>query len=469
MALLLDYYRNMWNNSDIAQKYWQCGANDYGNIFWFMNTNFRTISPAFKKAYETLKTEEGHKASEFAVVPTHQQSKVKQLTVRMRQTWLFYLDNNDRYQRSIRGKMFEYTMNNNNFNQHEKDILCYFFLLSADFNSTAKYIFKRTDECFKFYNQAGYKTQTILNLQKSFIKLASETDTKIHHLANEDYFYIANLYRPFRQTDFLTQFNNAPEDQKNELKKYVFGNIFNHKSKCILSKKFESSGNFNKSMILECAWILYVTKKLLSCGTVGFNEFVSTILKTYSEFYSIDQPKLTEYINKNKNVFECIYNILYDIPNYGENGLLTPKELKNIEAIDPTDLKGQAKQNQVSETLKQMAKEQSNYHCVLEDIEGCKGHYFTSKKENENYVEVHHFIPREFSSEFEHTIEVLENYVTLCPCCHRKIHHAIDKERKHMILAIYNKRKKLLEDIGIKIPNENKVMEFYKFDNENIG
>ena len=469
MELLLDYYRNMWNNTEVAQKYWQCGANDFGNILWFMNTNFRTIAPAFTNAYITLKEEEGHKASEFAVVPTHQQSKVKQLTVRMRQTWLYYLDGEDRYRCSKKGKVFEKAMESTDFTAEEKDILCYFFLLSAEFNTTAKYLFKRTNECFQYYHNAGYTTQTILNLQKTFIKEAVKPNTRIYELANEDYFYIANLYRPYRQTDFLTQFNNASNDDKTALKRYVRTNILSHESKCILSKKYEQSGNFNKPMILECAWILYITKKLLLLGTISYDEFVSAVLEFYAEFYTINQTKLTSFINENRDVFEGIYNILYDIASTTEQSLLTQEELESIGVVDPTDIHGQAVQNQVSETLKQMAKERSNYHCILEESENCSGHYFTSKKENQNYVEVHHFIPREFFSEFEHTIEVLDNYVTLCPCCHRKIHHASDRERRSMILTIYNKRKNLLEADGIIIPNAKKVMEFYHFDRENIG
>jgi len=61
------------------------------------------------------------------------------------------------------------------------------------------------------------------------------------------------------------------------------------------------------------------------------------------------------------------------------------------------------------------------------------------------YLEAHHFIPREFRNDFSYSIEVLANYITLCPRCHRQIHLAVDRERKHLINALYEDRKNRLE------------------------
>lgn len=464
MSLLLDYYKNMWDNADIAKKYWQCGAQDFGNILWFMNVNFRTLSPAFENAYNRLKQEEGHTAAEFATVDSHGQSAVKQHTVRMRQMWLFYIDENGCYRCSKRGKVFEQIMGDAKLSTEEKDLFCYLFMLASEFNTTAKYLFQRTNECFTFYQDAGYSINDILAMQRDFIEYSQKEGIRIADLADRDYFYIINLYRPYRQTDFLKQFIQSTEEDKNELKQYVQSNIREHRSCCILSKKYETSGNFNKPMIINCTWILYITKRLQLLGAISYNEFIAAILNFYGELFDIDTPKLSDILSEHRNIFETIYNILYDVAIKGEPNLLTEEEINKV--VDPTDLAGQAHQNQVSDILKQMAKEKSNYRCALESIEGCSRHYFTSKRENQNYVEVHHFIPREFASEFEHTIEILDNYVTLCPCCHRKIHHAVDRERQHMILAIYNQRKDILEQDGIHVENESKLLGFYKFDQE---
>lgn len=466
MNILLEYYKNMWDNTKVASKYWKCGANDFGNLLWFMNTNYRTISNAFYNAYDLLKNEVGHKASEFEIVASHGQTKVKQHTVRMRQMWLYYLDADGRYRCSKRGEAFESAMSDSTFTDVEKDLICYFFLLAAEFDNTAKYLILRTNEMFRYYQDAGFSIREILDWQKAFIVHSQEEGAKISDCAQDDYFYIANLYRPYRSTDFLLQFHNASTSDRVELKHFVQKNISNHSTSCILSKKYETSGNFNKPMIVECAWIFYITKKLNLQGYISYDRFVSSVLSFYAELFEINVDKVRKFISSYSDVFENIYNIMYDVNSYQETGLLTESEIEEMGVIDPTDVQGQAQQDQVSATYKQMAKERSNYRCILEDSENCADHYFTSKKDNQNYMEVHHFIPREFASEFEHTIEILDNYVTLCPCCHRKIHHAVDRERKSMIMTIYSKRKEKLEQHGLYIASPKQVLKFYKFDAE---
>lgn len=78
-------------------------------------------------------------------------------------------------------------------------------------------------------------------------------------------------------------------------------------------------------------------------------------------------------------------------------------------------------------------------------------------------MEIHHFIPREFANDFDYPIEVLENYVALCPNCHRKIHLAVDSERKHMINIIFNLRQELLAKKGLVITLQD-LYNYYKID-----
>ena len=94
----------------------------------------------------------------------------------------------------------------------------------------------------------------------------------------------------------------------------------------------------------------------------------------------------------------------------------------------------------------------------MEEVENCK--YFTAKSTNKNYVEVHHYIPREFANDFDETIEVLENYITLCPNCHRKIHLAVDNERKHMVNVLFSKRYLALKKKHLDV-ELNTIYEYY--------
>ena len=128
---------------------------------------------------------------------------------------------------------------------------------------------------------------------------------------------------------------------------------------------------------------------------------------------------------------------------------------------DATELEGATKLDAVSTSLKKLAKIQSNYKCALDECEICK--YFTAKENGKNYLEIHHFIPREFANDFDYPIEVLENYVALCPNCHRKIHLAVDSERKHMINIIFNLRQELLAKKGLVITLQD-LYNYYKID-----
>jgi len=113
---------------------------------------------------------------------------------------------------------------------------------------------------------------------------------------------------------------------------------------------------------------------------------------------------------------------------------------------------------------KKIAREKSEYRCELEHYKGCR--YFTSKTTKMNYIEVHHFIPREFRNFFEYSIDVLANYITLCPHCHRMIHLATDRERIDLIIYIYNKRIDRLKACGLDI-ELNDLLEYYNIEEKN--
>ncbi|UGV41482.1 DUF3578 domain-containing protein [Methanococcoides orientis] len=81
--------------------------------------------------------------------------------------------------------------------------------------------------------------------------------------------------------------------------------------------------------------------------------------------------------------------------------------------------------------------ENSNYLCEI-DI----GHKtFTSSKTDENFVEAHHLIPMGKQGEFNWSLDVPSNIVSLCPNCHRRLHHATIDEKKDSLKVLYDKRK----------------------------
>ena len=67
-------------------------------------------------------------------------------------------------------------------------------------------------------------------------------------------------------------------------------------------------------------------------------------------------------------------------------------------------------------------------------------------------MEAHHLIPMGAQDDFGVSLDVDANIVSLCPNCHRKLHHGANTEGD--LLNLFNQRKKLLEKSGIQISFE---------------
>ncbi|KQT34066.1 HNH endonuclease [Methylophilus sp. Leaf414] len=76
---------------------------------------------------------------------------------------------------------------------------------------------------------------------------------------------------------------------------------------------------------------------------------------------------------------------------------------------------------------------------------------FNSKAANKPYVEAHHLIPLGAHYEFENNLDVVDNIVSLCPNCHRLLHHSIKEEKQEKIRILFEKRRVALESKGLAI------------------
>ncbi|MGN7313392.1 MrcB family domain-containing protein [Alkalicoccobacillus gibsonii] len=86
---------------------------------------------------------------------------------------------------------------------------------------------------------------------------------------------------------------------------------------------------------------------------------------------------------------------------------------------------------------------------------------FKSSVTGKNFVEAHHLIPLSLQGRFRWSLDVPGNIISLCPNCHRSIHHA-DKSTKHSIIKkLYTLRQHALQSFEIDIPL-NHLLEFYK-------
>lgn len=97
--------------------------------------------------------------------------------------------------------------------------------------------------------------------------------------------------------------------------------------------------------------------------------------------------------------------------------------------------------------IAQAAKEQANWKCDM-DADHIT---FTSQFDDNLYMEAHHLIPMAVQDFYENSLDFVGNIICLCPTCHRKIHYAIDSDKKEMLQGLFKKRKQAYEDKGISI------------------
>lgn len=466
---LLDLYKELNKNNDFFDYYVSTSSKKGGKVFSFISTNYRGILTksgqelqGFAKGFSIIEKVEGITRSDWQHRTKANQEVEKQHVVNMRKSELFRVVN-DAYEKTSRGIVFKKMIDSNTLSYDEKKLLCLLLLLPGYFSDTPNYILEQTKLFYNECNKSGYEDIEILNLQKNFVKNNCKETFNIYH---DDYTYLDSFYQNFNDIDFLKIFKESSEEEKKELKEYIVSNYTNKKYNCIISKKFKPGGNYTRNMIVDNALIMCIAKQIIEDKTVHFDIFIKNLLSSYKDLYDIDENKIKAFIydtDKNNSVFHVIFYKIKNIPIplLSVEKDLTTAEIQELSSSDSTDINGVSDLNIVSSTLKKLAKLNSGYKCILEECEMCK--YFTAKESNNNYLEIHHLIPREFANDFDYPIETIENYIALCPNCHRKIHLAIDSERKHMINILFNQRKDLLRKKGL-IIDQKQLYKYYRID-----
>ena len=452
---LLNKYIELSNNKETFDKYTQTGEGMYGKTFKFMNTNYRYIKSILTN-YNTFKEVDGVDRSEWEVA-RHGQEKLKQHTVNMLQMKLF--SKNDRvYYKTRKGEVLEKI--NDNFSEEEKWFIIYLLILDSYFCGVPNYILTRTKEVIENFMITNIEEKELVEIIKKFIIMSSSLD--ICELFKEDYMYFDSFYMTFKDGNFLNLYVESTKEQKEELWNYIIKNYKEKSYNCILSKKYKPSGVFDRGMIRDNAKLLFMSQFINRQKEIGFKDFIDNLINRYALIETFDSGKIKQFIYINRDVFEMIYYNIFDIDileiSSQEEIKINEQEenrvLNNEEHLDKTSAENIKELKRISSVLKKKAKERANYKCELEDSYMCQNHYFTSKETHKNYMEIHHLIPREFSNDFERSIEIIENYVCLCPRCHRLIHLAVDRERKTAINQLFNRRVNELQRRGLNISVE---------------
>lgn len=461
--MLLSYYIEKFTIPEWKDKFTSAGQKVI--MYKFKGTNGRYLT-SFESKFKEFITVEGKPRNEWPTYDNGQQLH-KQYTVSMIETKLFYKEDGI-YHKTAKGNVYEKYLNLN-FKEEERWLVNYLMLLDSTIANRENYLINRSLEVQNLISK---------NISDCFINNASieflENRNKIKNyedLAKYDYLYF-NCF--FLDPDFLRLYISASIQDREELKEYVKNNLKNRSTNCCISKKFIST-NYSIPEIIDDAKIYCFSIMINSIKYTDFDNTIKEILGLYKKYYSFDENLIIDFINKNRNIFEPILINVFNIEDIEDTEEEDEMEAAKSEydsadptnidvpepRIDDTTIEGKHMLKNVFAFRKKIAREKSNYRCELEQYKCCR--YFTSKTTKHNYVEVHHFVPREFRNNYENSIDVLANYITLCPHCHKMIHLATDRERIDIIRYIYNQRKKRLEACGIDVELQ-EMLEYYNIE-----
>lgn len=96
----------------------------------------------------------------------------------------------------------------------------------------------------------------------------------------------------------------------------------------------------------------------------------------------------------------------------------------------------------------------AHYRCEIDPTHP----FFIRRNADVPYMEPHHLVPLSMQRQFDVSLDVEENIVSLCSNCHNHIHYG--KGAKEMIKTLYEQRRTALESVGIRVTLD-ELLSFY--------
>ena len=102
------------------------------------------------------------------------------------------------------------------------------------------------------------------------------------------------------------------------------------------------------------------------------------------------------------------------------------------------------------------ALEYAHYQCEF----SCSDRTFL-RKSGKAYTEPHHLIPISRYRDFEYSLDVMENIVSLCSHCHNLLHYGRFEDKAPVLKKLYNERIAALRKCGLDLTLD-QLMSYYK-------
>lgn len=146
------------------------------------------------------------------------------------------------------------------------------------------------------------------------------------------------------------------------------------------------------------------------------------------------------------------YKSLNNLDVDDEDGVITTNDIFEPEIVEPSYVpenkpglvEGKNKKYKRNSAKAKRAIVYASYQC---NIDG--NHESFIAKNGKTYMEAHHLIPMSAQDDFNNSLDVDANIVSLCPICHRKLHYG--KDIKLELKKLFDSRVELLKQSGIDI------------------
>lgn len=89
----------------------------------------------------------------------------------------------------------------------------------------------------------------------------------------------------------------------------------------------------------------------------------------------------------------------------------------------------------------------ADYQCEFDN----QHKHFISKFNKRNYVEAHHLIPMQYQEQFDCSLDIHANIVSICLVCHKEIHYGLFEDKKGILDRLFKSRRERLIKSGISI------------------
>ncbi|WP_195891960.1 MrcB family domain-containing protein [Neobacillus dielmonensis] len=228
----------------------------------------------------------------------------------------------------------------------------------------------------------------------------------------------------------------------------------------ILAKGYEAGNIFAKK---------YYFNELPSI--TQFKEDFYTLLQSYNEINLLRGKRSVDEFTESLLLLED--GLFFDVDEDEDFNLNVQKELTNLDeeadmnqendakkARQPVIQKGGKPKYTRRVKVAAAALKKAHYKCALDENHTT----FTNKSSGKPYVEAHHLIHMSTQGNFEYELDCLENIASLCPTCHRLLHHGADHEKEQCIEALYDKMVNGLSNKKIYLPLP-ELKKLYQMDN----